>query len=158
MKVIAKVKQGWHRAVNVALALALVAALAIALLPQPAYADPGWYDANWAYRKQITFTSDSAKIPSTQSYFPALISLSSDSDLAADAQDDGDDILFTSSDGTTQLDHEIEEFDGGTGQLVAWVEVPSLSTGTVCITAMRALPIRRTRRGFGILTSSRFCT
>ncbi len=90
-----------------------------------------WYNTSWAYRKQITFTSDSAKIPSTQSYFPVLIGLSPDSDLAAHAQDDGDDILFTSSDGTTQLDHEIEEFDGGTGELVAWVEVPSLSTGTV---------------------------
>ena len=89
-----------------------------------------WYNTSWAYRKQITFTSDSAKIPSTQSYFPVLIELS-DSDLAADAQDDGDDILFTSSDGTTQLDHEIEEFDGSTGELVAWVEVPSLSTGTM---------------------------
>jgi len=89
-----------------------------------------WYNTSWAYRKQITFTSDSAKIPSTQSYFPVLIGLS-DSDLAADAQDDGDDILFTSSDGTTQLDHEIEKFDGSTGELVAWVEVPSLSTGTV---------------------------
>jgi hypothetical protein len=60
-----------------------------------------------------------------------LINLSADSDLAANAQDDGDDILFTSSDGTAKLDHEIEEFNGGTGALVAWVKVPSLSTGTV---------------------------
>jgi hypothetical protein len=90
-----------------------------------------WYNASWQYRKAITFTSDTAKIPSTLTNFPVLINLSSDSDLAADAQDDGDDILFTSSNGTTKLDHEIEKFDGSTGELVAWVEVPSLSTGTV---------------------------
>jgi len=89
------------------------------------------YDTSWQYRKAITFTSDTAKIPSTLTNFPVLINLSSDSDLAADAQDDGDDILFTSSNGTTKLDHEIEKFDGSTGELVAWVEVASLSTGTV---------------------------
>jgi MSHA biogenesis protein MshQ len=125
-------KQKWHKTISVALALALVMVLVAYALPTPTYADPGpgWHDAKWKYRKKITLTSDTGKIPSTQSYFPVLINLSSDSDLAADAQDDGDDILFTSSDGTTKLDHEIEKFNGGTGALVAWVEVPSLSTGT----------------------------
>jgi len=90
-----------------------------------------WYDSSWLYRKKITFTSDSAKIPDTQTNFPVLISLSSDADLAADAQDDGDDILFTSVGGAIKLSHEIEKFDGTTGQLVAWVKVPSLSPKTI---------------------------
>ncbi len=46
-------------------------------------------------------------------------------------QSDGGDILFTSSDGTTRLAHEIENYDNVNGQLVAWVNVPSISDGTV---------------------------
>jgi hypothetical protein len=90
-----------------------------------------WYNTQWACRKAITFTSNATKIPSTQANFPVLISLSVDSNLAASAQDDGDDILFTASDGVSKLDHEIEYFDGGTGQLQAWVRVPSLSTSAL---------------------------
>jgi len=59
-----------------------------------------------------------------------LISLVSDSDLAGDAQDDGDDILFTSADEVTKLSHEIESFNDTTGQLVAWVKIPSLLSST----------------------------
>ncbi|MFH1429859.1 MAG: DUF2341 domain-containing protein, partial [Candidatus Margulisiibacteriota bacterium] len=83
------------------------------------------------YRKQITFTSDTAKIPSTQDNFPALISLSSDPGLAANAQDNGNDIVFTGHDGVTKLDHEIEEFNGATGQIIAHARVPSLSASSV---------------------------
>src|SRR5205823_5323207 len=36
------------------------------------------------------------------------------------------DILFTSGDGTTKLNHEIEKYDSATGQLVAWVQLPTL--------------------------------
>jgi Peptidase family C25/Concanavalin A-like lectin/glucanases superfamily/Domain of unknown function (DUF2341) len=42
----------------------------------------------------------------------------------------GQDILFTASDGVTKLDFEIEQYDGTTGTLVAWVRVPSLDTTT----------------------------
>ncbi|MCP3992392.1 MAG: DUF2341 domain-containing protein, partial [Actinomycetia bacterium] len=35
---------------------------------------------------------------------------------------------FTAADGVTLLDHEIESWDSGTGALVAWVRVPSLSS------------------------------
>ncbi|MFC1981115.1 DUF2341 domain-containing protein [Chloroflexota bacterium] len=37
-------------------------------------------------------------------------------------------MLFTSSDEVTKLSHEIEKFDGGAGELVAWVKIPSLSS------------------------------
>ena len=84
-----------------------------------------WYNSNWSYRKAVTI--DASKIPSTQTNFPVLVKLNSDSDLANDAQADGDDILFTSSDGSTKLSHEIEDFNSSTGELVAWVKVPSLS-------------------------------
>ncbi len=90
-----------------------------------AKADPGWYNTAWAHRKKITINY--AQVAGNLSNFPVLISLTSDTDLAADAQDDGDDILFTAADEVTKLSHEIEKFNGATGQLVAWVKVPSLS-------------------------------
>jgi hypothetical protein len=85
----------------------------------------GWYNSNWQYRKKLTI--DYTKVGATLSNFPVLVSLSSDSDLAARARSDGYDSLFTSSDGTTKLDHEIEQYTSATGQLVAWVRIPSLS-------------------------------
>ncbi|MCX6818171.1 MAG: DUF2341 domain-containing protein [Candidatus Aenigmarchaeota archaeon] len=82
-----------------------------------------WYYASWSYRKNITINS--SQVNGTHTNFPLLVRLASDSDLAADAQDDGDDILFTNSTGT-KLDHEIELFNGTTGELVAWVRMPTL--------------------------------
>ncbi len=84
-----------------------------------------WYDPLWAYRKKITI--DNTKVAGSTDFttFPVLISIT-DTDLRDDAQSDGDDILFTSSNGTTKLDHEIEKFVSGTGVLVAWVEIPTL--------------------------------
>ncbi len=87
-----------------------------------------WYNASWAKRKLITI--DSAKVPSAQTDFPVLIHLASDGDLAASAQNDADDILFTTADGQTKLSHEIETYNAGTGELVAWVKVPMLSSDT----------------------------
>ncbi len=71
-------------------------------------------------------TTDSVNL----SNFPVLINLASDTSLATNAQDDADDIAFTSSDETTQLDHEIEDFNGTTGELQAWVEIPTLSASS----------------------------
>ena len=88
----------------------------------------GWY-SSWQLRKAITI--DATKVSSgPHTNFPVLVNLSSDSSLAARAQADGDDILFTSSDGTTKLSHEIEKYGSSTGELVAWVKVPSLSSAS----------------------------
>lgn len=87
-----------------------------------------WYNSSWAYRKKLTINH--TKVSANLTDFSILVNLSSDSDLASDAQDDGDDILFTSSNGTSKLSHEIERFNGGTGELVAWVKVSTLSSST----------------------------
>jgi hypothetical protein len=42
-------------------------------------------------------------------------------------QSDGGDFIFTSKNGMTQLDHEIEYYNPATGSLVAWVKIPMLS-------------------------------
>ena len=68
-------------------------------------AQAAWYNSSWKYRKAVTI--DNTKVEENLSNFPVLISIT-DTDLRDDAQNDGDDILFTSSDGTTKLSHEIE--------------------------------------------------
>lgn len=85
-----------------------------------------WYNASWSYRKAITI--DYTKVgtgPHTN--FPVLISRA-DADLLVRAQADGDDILFTAANGTTKLSHEIESYTSPSGTIVAWVEIPSLSS------------------------------
>jgi hypothetical protein len=85
-----------------------------------------WYSSSWLYRKSITI--DFTKVGATVTNFPVLINLASDPNLAAGALATGNDILFTSSNGTTKLNHEIEKYTGATGLLVAWVQVPSVSS------------------------------
>jgi len=66
------------------------------------------------------------------SNYPLLVSLS-DTTLRDTAHSghvgnsNGYDILFRASDGKTQLDHEIEKYDGVNGQVVAWVRLPSVN-------------------------------
>jgi hypothetical protein len=84
-----------------------------------------WYDSAWGYRKRITI--DRTKVAATQANFPVLISIT-DAGLRDGAQPDADDILFTSSNGTTKLDHEVERYTASTGELVAWVGVPTLAS------------------------------
>jgi hypothetical protein len=108
---------------------ALVIVLILSIIgPNTASANPGWYNTNWQQRKKITIHA--AGVSADLTDFPLLIYLGSDGDLAADAQDDGDDIIFTASDEVTRLSHEIEYFDGATGNLTAWVKIPSLSSTT----------------------------
>jgi hypothetical protein len=54
--------------------------------------------------------------------------LPADSNLAAVAQSSGNDILFTASDGVGKLNHQIESYTASTGRLIAWVQIPTLST------------------------------
>lgn len=85
-----------------------------------------WYNNNWGYRKAITIDyTRTGTGPHTN--FPVLVSIT-DADLQSKALANGNDVLFTLSDGTTKLDHEIESYASGTGTLVAWVEIPSLSS------------------------------
>src|SRR3989344_5660578 len=91
--------------------------------------DP-WYDSGWLYRKKITI--DYNKVGSGGvTNFPMLFSRT-DVDLKSTgngvhvASATGLDILFTDVNGT-KLDHEIELYTATTGNLIAWVEVPSIS-------------------------------
>lgn len=86
----------------------------------------------WTNRKQVTIDYTKVSGGSNLTNFTALVNVT-DASLKTVAnggsvgKSDGTDILFTSSDGTTKLSHEIEKYDATTGNLVAWVKVPTLS-------------------------------
>ena len=94
----------------------------------PADAFGAWYDTEWEYRNKITVSLNSV-ISSDLSNFPVLVSLT-DSDFIQVNNADGTDFVFTASDGTTQLFHEIEKFDSLTGELIAWVKFPALPSAS----------------------------
>jgi len=89
--------------------------------------------AAYSQRKQITIDHTRVGGSASLSNFPVLVRIQNDADLRTIANGGqvvssaGDDIIFTGSDGVTQLDHELESYDGATGTLFAWVRVPTLS-------------------------------
>jgi len=88
-----------------------------------------WWNNSWSSRKLLTINS--SQVDEDLTNFPILVYESSDSDLASRAQSDGDDIVFIlHSDNSTQLNHEIELYNDGTGKLIAWVNITSLSSST----------------------------
>lgn len=94
--------------------------------------DP-WYSSSWGYRMELTIND--AQASSTQSNFPVVIStttpnLKFTSFSGHMGKSDGTDMVFTSSDGTTKLDHEIEKYSSSTGETIAWVEVPTINDGS----------------------------
>ena len=95
------------------------------LVPSDVFGD--WYDTSWDHRNKITVSLNTVT-SSDLSDFPVLISLT-DSDFTQ-ANSDGSDFVFTSSDGTTVLDHEIEKFDSSTGELIVWVNFPTLPSSS----------------------------
>jgi hypothetical protein len=88
------------------------------------------------YHKQITINSAQVAGASDLPDFPVLIVIVDDPDLITFTNgghvehDLGYDITFQDTDGTTQLDHEIEGYDGAAGTLIAWVRVPVLSASS----------------------------
>jgi hypothetical protein len=86
------------------------------------------FDQDWQYRKKITINH--SKVTGDLSDFPVLINIE-DSDLTVKAQVDGDDILFMDGSGVAnRLFHEIERYNSSSGELVAWVNVTSLSSSS----------------------------
>ena len=84
------------------------------------------YLYEWQYRKKITIQHD--MVEGDLSNFPILIN-TIDSDLASKAQSDGDDILFIDDSAySLKLCHEIEKYDGSSGELICWVNISSVSS------------------------------
>ena len=111
---------------------------------------------DYRFRKSITIDRTKLKDifnngcgTATLSDFPMLYSVT-DADLIQDTDcatavdgpcdAEGDDIIFRALDTTTcggaavcTLDHEIEKYDGTTGELVAWVRLPSVTVPVVTV-------------------------
>ena len=91
------------------------------------YADTTWLDG-WSYRRELTV--DHTLIDADLTDFPVLVKLNSASFDFTKAQNDGEDVRFTSSDGTTLLKYEIERWDHMAEQAGLWVKLPSVSSAS----------------------------
>jgi hypothetical protein len=83
------------------------------------------FDYNWLYKKEITI--DYTKVEEDLENFPLLFSVVDD-DLKNYAKVDGSDIVFTNQDKTIKFKREIEDYNSLTGNLIAWVNIPTLSS------------------------------
>lgn len=92
----------------------------------PDHKSAGLWFGRHPYRKAITIFGD--QVPATQQGFPLLVALSQDEDLQLHATPEGTDIAFYGDDGTA-LAHEIEDYEGAHGRLVAWIRLPILKGG-----------------------------
>ena len=119
-------------------AIAWTGTLAASALETQVYtvgSGPSWYNPAWLYRKAITIDGSKVQGSAPLSNFPVLYSVT---DPSLRTQPNGGrvstarawDLVFTTGDGSTKLDHEIESYDPVTGNLVAWVRVPSLAAGS----------------------------
>ncbi len=89
-----------------------------------------WYDV-FTNRRNITINH--AMVSGTLTNFPVLVSFS-DPELKSLANGGkvgsaaGADILFTAADGITKLNYEVESYLPASGTVVAWVQVPKVSS------------------------------
>ena len=93
---------------------------------------PPWYNSAWSSRKAVTIDHTKVAGGLNLTNFPLLFAVT-DATLKSAAnggsmgKPDGTDMLFTAADGVTKLNHEIESYTASTGQVLAWVQIPSLS-------------------------------
>lgn len=124
-------KRRWHKAINVAVALALVLlAFPLAQVFVPTHADPGpdWWDANWKYRKKLTF-GNSGQAENLVD-FTVLVKLTSTNFDFSKAKANGEDIRFVDSDDSTELKYEIERWNSGSSVAEVWVKVPQIDASS----------------------------
>ncbi len=79
------------------------------------------------YSYQKTLTIDGSKVVGSNSNFPVLIHLI-DNDLKTNARTDGFDIVFSDIN-YNKLDFNLESYNSATGDLLAWVRIPTISAG-----------------------------
>ena len=128
----------WTKKIKIILTAGLLLALLVLIFGTNLFSaktvEAGWFASGgtWGYRKAITVDADKVSGSSALTDFPMLFSVT-DGDLAFTdfdgnvASSTAGDIVFTSSDGVTKLSHEIEYYASTTGEIVAWVKIPSLS-------------------------------
>lgn len=93
--------------------------------PFKTQAEAVWFNESWSYRKLFVVNEAQVSGSSNLTDFPVLVKIDEDKGIALHAQSDFDDIAFATPDGT-QLKHEIEKYTATTGELIAWVKIPTL--------------------------------
>ncbi|NJM16728.1 MAG: DUF2341 domain-containing protein [Bacteroidales bacterium] len=89
-----------------------------------------WYPT-YGYRRALAVDHTLVQGGSDFSNFPVLVKLT-DPELRGTFYGgkvewfSGHDIIFTAADGVTKLNHDLEFYDDETGEIVAWVEMPTL--------------------------------
>src|SRR5262245_56836666 len=109
---------------------AVAVVLGVPMLPGRLAAQ-SWYNSAWANRMPVTIHYTQVSGTSSLVNFPVLVSVTNPNLKVGNGggvgQLNGNDILFTRADGVTKLNHQLESYSAGTGQVIAWVQVPSLS-------------------------------
>jgi len=88
--------------------------------------------AGYEHRKLITLNSSQISGSTSHINFPVMLKLT-EADLKSSSNGGGIenpagyDVIFTQSDGTTLLNHELQNYTSSTGDLLCWVNIPSLS-------------------------------
>lgn len=97
--------------------------------------DPSWFSNSWSYRMSLTI--DHTKVGATSTIINFPVDVATTSPLLKTVangghmgRSDGLDTVFTLSDGVTTINYEMEFYASTTGQTIAWVNVPSLSSST----------------------------
>ena len=92
-----------------------------------------WWQNDWSYRKQITIdtTPKGANIAQAAGRVPVLVRLHTGNFSFGDAEENGNDIRFVSSDDKTPLPFHIESFDPLLGVADIWVDIPDFPAGSV---------------------------
>jgi trimeric autotransporter adhesin len=99
---------------------------------------------NYAFSQSVTLNTSSLGISSTLTNFPYLVyiqenALKSGANCANNVQfptggTNGYDFAFTLSGSSTELFYQVESFNATTGTLLAWVEIPSVTSTNVGLT------------------------
>lgn len=84
-----------------------------------------WYAPEFAYRR--TITTDNTKITTDETNAVVTYQFNGVGDnIWSNAQADGDDILFTNTDGIAKLNHSLEWYDAGNERLLVQIGIPDL--------------------------------
>ncbi|HET6515724.1 MAG TPA: MotA/TolQ/ExbB proton channel family protein [Thermodesulfovibrionales bacterium] len=104
----------------------------VVLVPLAAPTAHAWWDGKWKQRMKIQFdtSSKAADIKESLVDVPVLIRLHTGNFTFSNANADGSDIRFVSSDDKTPLKYHIEKFDPREEIALFWVRVPRLSGGS----------------------------
>jgi len=82
----------------------------------------GWYNPDWQYRNSVIITNP---VGTTLTDFQVQISLDNSFDFTK-AENDGNDVRFTDTDGITLLPFWIELWDDTEQQATIWIKVPEI--------------------------------